>query len=208
MAMHFVRQNDKKGDRTLGVMTKIDLMSQGSDVANYLRNDIPTALKLKYGYFLAKNRSTPEVRSGMTVQDGYNQEQAFFESHPVYCKMAHLKRLGVPDLANFLSTILVDQIKQHLPSIMQEVDELSATAEVLLLLTLSVSNPFQFLFESLISACAYNVVATTYHKTFTGFGLVGTTEFHGQFCSVRLSVKITSSPCHHQRILSGICKLT
>lgn len=132
MALHFVRQNDTQGERTLGVMTKIDLMNHGTDVANYLNNTIPTALRLKYGYFLAKNRSTREVQGGMSVQDGYDHEKAFFAQHPVYTKMAHTKRLGVPSLASFLSTILVDQLKQHLPAIMQEVDELAAQAEVTL----------------------------------------------------------------------------
>lgn len=129
MALHFVRQHDQKGGRTLGVMTKIDLMNQGTDVAAYLSNAIPKALQLKYGYFLAKNRSTREVNAGMTVQDGYAAESAFFESHPVYSKCAPLKRTGVPSLANYLSGILVDQLKQHLPSIMREVDELAAKAD-------------------------------------------------------------------------------
>jgi len=129
MALHFVRQHDTKGDRTLGVMTKIDLMNQGTDVGSYLSNSIPKALQLKYGYFLAKNRSTKEVESGLTVQDGYEAERSFFQSHPVYNRLAHLKRTGVPDLAGFLSTVLVEQLKQHLPSIMREVDELTASAE-------------------------------------------------------------------------------
>merc|ERR1711959_34604 len=34
---------------------------------HYVRGDIPRAIKLKYGYFLVKNRSTSEVKRGINV---------------------------------------------------------------------------------------------------------------------------------------------
>jgi len=129
MALHFVRQHDSQGARTLGVMTKIDLMNHGTDVGSYLTGNVPRDLQLKYGYFVAKSRSTKEVQAGMTMQEGYQAERAFFESHPVYKTLVATKRLGVPNLASCLGNILVEQLKQHLPNIMREVDELAATAE-------------------------------------------------------------------------------
>ena len=68
MALHFVREFDKRGERTIGVMTKVDLMNADTDVSCYVHGSIAKALQLKYGYFLVKNRSTKEVKQGVTVR--------------------------------------------------------------------------------------------------------------------------------------------
>eukprot|EP00656_Telonema_subtile_P006941 TRINITY_DN1322_c0_g1_i2.p2 TRINITY_DN1322_c0_g1~~TRINITY_DN1322_c0_g1_i2.p2 ORF type:complete len:672 (-),score=135.83 TRINITY_DN1322_c0_g1_i2:234-2249(-) len=128
MALHFVREFDTQGTRTIGVMTKVDLMNTDSDVANYIKNDIPKALQLKYGYFLVKNRSTSEVKKGVTVHQGFEQERQFFAQHPAYSKIAS-QRYGIPPLGDALSQILVEQLKAHLPSIIHEIDEMSSSAQ-------------------------------------------------------------------------------
>jgi dynamin 1-like protein len=125
MALHFVREHDIEGNRTIGVMTKIDLMNADTDVSSYITGNIPRALQLKYGYFLVKNRSTSQVKKGVTVHQGFDQERQFFSAHKVYSKLSQC-RLGVPPLGDTLSEILVEQLKAHLPSIIHEIDELAA----------------------------------------------------------------------------------
>eukprot|EP00658_Telonema_sp_P-2_P001830 TRINITY_DN10683_c0_g1_i1.p1 TRINITY_DN10683_c0_g1~~TRINITY_DN10683_c0_g1_i1.p1 ORF type:complete len:722 (+),score=205.80 TRINITY_DN10683_c0_g1_i1:73-2166(+) len=128
MALHFVREHDVQGSRTIGVMTKVDLMNADTDVSSYVHGNIPQALQLKYGYFLVKNRSTSEVKKGITVHQGFEQERGFFAGHKVYSKMGDA-RMGVPRLGEALSEILVEQLKAHLPSIIHEIDDLTSSTQ-------------------------------------------------------------------------------
>ena len=60
-ALELIKQYDQKGERTIGIMTKIDLMNENTDISNYLKNDISNDLKLHYGYFAVKNKNKMEL---------------------------------------------------------------------------------------------------------------------------------------------------
>ena len=68
MALDLLQQCDGACDRTLGVLTKIDLMNQDSTILPYLENKVSKDLQLGYGYFAVKNRSSQEKRT-QTLQD-------------------------------------------------------------------------------------------------------------------------------------------
>ena len=53
-ALKLAREIDPNGERTIGVVTKIDLMDEGTDAVDLLRGNI---YPLKLGYFGVKNRS-------------------------------------------------------------------------------------------------------------------------------------------------------
>ena len=53
-ALQLARQVDPDGDRTIGVVTKIDLMDEGTDALELLQGKI---YQLKLGYFGVKCRS-------------------------------------------------------------------------------------------------------------------------------------------------------
>lgn len=53
-ALKYARQLDPKGERTIGVMTKLDLMDEGTHAKEILLNN---EIKLKYGYVGVKGRS-------------------------------------------------------------------------------------------------------------------------------------------------------
>lgn len=53
-ALKFARQLDPKGERTIGVLTKLDLMDEGTNAREILLNN---EIKLKYGYVGVKGRS-------------------------------------------------------------------------------------------------------------------------------------------------------
>ena len=57
------------------------------------------------------------------VREGFGAEQSYFAKHPTYGLVAPAlkSRLGVPQLSAFLSRVLLQQIKQHLPALMAEV---------------------------------------------------------------------------------------
>lgn len=131
-AVELVKEFDPTGKRTVGVLTKVDLMNAGTDVANYLTNALPADLQLALGYFAIRNRAPAEAKlGGLTVRDGFAAEQAYFRSHASYggAPAAVRERLGVPQLSTFLSRVLLLQVKRHMPSLMAEVTALAAAAE-------------------------------------------------------------------------------
>lgn len=48
------RKADSKGNRTIGVITKIDIMDRGTDAKDMIMNKV---INLKMGYVGIKNRS-------------------------------------------------------------------------------------------------------------------------------------------------------
>ena len=66
-ALAMSKKWDPKGERTLGVITKIDLMDKGTDAMKVLSNkEIP----LKYGYVAVKGRSQEDIVNQMKVKSG------------------------------------------------------------------------------------------------------------------------------------------
>lgn len=53
------RQTDPKGERTIGCITKIDIMDRGTDARDLLMNKGEVSLQL--GYIGIKNRSQADI---------------------------------------------------------------------------------------------------------------------------------------------------
>lgn len=130
IAMGLVKKYDERGQRTIGVLTKVDLMNKDTHVGNYITQDISKDLQLKYGYYLIRNRSNTEMKS-FSVLEGFDKEKEYFKSHPFYGKLnSNLQsRTNIGNLRNSLTSILVQTIKAYLPRIMTEVDELLITVD-------------------------------------------------------------------------------
>lgn len=123
-----VKQHDPEGQRTIGVLTKIDLMNIDNDVSDYLygNENISRALKLKHGYYALRNRTSKQINEEKkTPLDGRQIETDFFRKHPVYGPMMNdevLKtRFGITELGQSLGLILTDAIKNALPAILEEI---------------------------------------------------------------------------------------
>ena len=77
VALDLCKDFDKKGERTIGVLTKVDLMNKGNSIINYLNNNISKDLMLKYGYYGVKNRSRDEMLE-KDIHTGFQDEMNFF----------------------------------------------------------------------------------------------------------------------------------
>lgn len=119
MAMEIVKRADPKGDRTIGVLTKLDLMNEDADVGIYLENNLSNDLKLKYGYFGIRNRSN----NLQTIQEAIAAEKAYFQGHIVYRQDKFRPRLGIPTLSGSLSNILIYNIKLCLPTVLANINK-------------------------------------------------------------------------------------
>jgi hypothetical protein len=59
------RKWDKNGERTIGVITKIDDMDKGTSAKIVLQND---KMHLKHGYYGIVNRSQKDINNKVTIE--------------------------------------------------------------------------------------------------------------------------------------------
>lgn len=118
------RSFDSAGERTVGIITKPDLINKGTEarVAKIINNEDET--KLKLGFFLLKNPSPEELAKGLSASERNKAELGFFES--TAWKDAGLKksRLGIEALRSFLQKILEEHIEKELPKVRKEIQAL------------------------------------------------------------------------------------
>jgi replication fork clamp-binding protein CrfC len=115
--LKLAREVDPEGSRTIGVLTKVDLMDQGTDVIDILAGRV---IPLRFGYVPVINRGQKDIESKKTIRDALKDEQNFFENHPSYKAKAHY--CGTPYLAKKLNGILLHHIKGTLPDIKMRIE--------------------------------------------------------------------------------------
>lgn len=117
--LKLAREVDPEGARTIGVLTKVDLMDQGTDVIDILAGRV---IPLRFGYVPVINRGQKDIELNKTIRQALEDEKAFFENHPAYKAKAHY--CGTPYLAKKLNGILLHHIKQTLPEIKLRIEML------------------------------------------------------------------------------------
>ncbi|KAH8738571.1 hypothetical protein FG386_001986 [Cryptosporidium ryanae] len=117
-ALQLSRRVDPKGLRTIGVVTKIDLMDRGTDASKMLHGD---EVPLRLGYTGVKNRSSADLKAGKTIKDALEDEIHFFSSHPVYRNLPP-ELIGTKNLVSKLTKVLFKHIRTFLPDIRREIN--------------------------------------------------------------------------------------
>ncbi|OBZ90031.1 Vacuolar protein sorting-associated protein 1 [Choanephora cucurbitarum] len=110
--LKLARDVDPEGLRTIGVLTKVDLMDQGTDVIDILAGRV---IPLRLGYVPVVNRGQRDIESNKSIKRALDAEREFFESHPAYKSKAQY--CGTPFLARKLNMILMHHIRNTLPEI-------------------------------------------------------------------------------------------
>lgn len=116
--LQMARKLDPKGERTIGVITKIDIMDRGTNAKRMLMNE---EIKLKLGFVGVKGRSQADIQEGMKVNQALQTERNYFARHPVYSNLPP-GILGTEALVNKLTTTMYKHIKKVMPSIIHEID--------------------------------------------------------------------------------------
>jgi len=117
-ALQLARQVDPKGLRTLGVITKIDLMDQGTNALNYLNGKV---VPLKLGYVGVVNRSQQDINDGKTIKDAIKAESRFFSTHKDYRSISD--RCGSAYLGTQMNKVLISHIRGVLPDIKAQIQK-------------------------------------------------------------------------------------
>lgn len=111
-ALKLARQVDPMGRRTIGVLSKLDLMDHGTNAMDILSGRV---YPLKLGFIGVVNRSQQDIQSGKELAEALRAESDFFRHHPAYRNMAN--RCGTQFLAKTLNSTLMSHIRDRLPDI-------------------------------------------------------------------------------------------
>lgn len=111
-ALKLAKDVDPQGQRTIGVITKLDLMDAGTNARDILENRL---LPLCRGYIGVVNRSQRDIEGRKDIKAALLAEQEFFRSHPAYRHMAD--RMGTPHLQKLLNQQLTNHIRETLPAV-------------------------------------------------------------------------------------------
>ena len=82
--LQMARELDPKGVRTIGVITKIDIMDKGTNAKRMIEGK---DVQLRLGFIGIKNRSQQDIIDRITVKAAQEKEQLYFSTHPVYSSM-------------------------------------------------------------------------------------------------------------------------
>ena len=119
IALELVKEHDTDGSRTIGVLTKIDLMNRNNSIAHYiLNNNVSKDLQLHYGYYAIKNDSK------YTFDKQTEHEELYFKNHVLYSDILNTHKFGVKSLKTSLSHIFIDKIKKNIPSILHTIESI------------------------------------------------------------------------------------
>ncbi|XP_012251732.1 dynamin isoform X9 [Athalia rosae] len=123
-ALKLAKEVDPQGVRTIGVITKLDLMDEGTDARDILENKL---LPLRRGYIGVVNRSQKDIEGRKDIKNALAAERKFFLSHPSYRHLAD--RLGTPYLQRVLNQQLTNHIRDTLPALRDRLQKQLLTLE-------------------------------------------------------------------------------
>ncbi|VVC32015.1 Hypothetical protein CINCED_3A009665 [Cinara cedri] len=123
-ALKISKEVDPEGMRTIGVITKLDLMDEGTDARDVLENKL---LPLRRGYIGVVNRSQKDIDGRKDIKAALAAERKFFLGHPSYRHMAD--RLGTPYLQRVLNQQLTNHIRDTLPGLRDKLQKQLLTLE-------------------------------------------------------------------------------
>jgi dynamin 1-like protein len=123
-SLRLAREVDPMGDRTIGVITKVDLMDSGTDCRAVLQNRI---YPLKLGYIGVVNRSQSEIDRRLPVEQARKKEREFFDGSRDYSDIAD--RCGSTYLVSLLNQQLMEHIRTCMPALRQRIQSMLAEKE-------------------------------------------------------------------------------
>uniref|UniRef100_A0A8D0ESA2 MX dynamin like GTPase 1 n=1 Tax=Strix occidentalis caurina TaxID=311401 RepID=A0A8D0ESA2_STROC len=130
-ALKMAQEVDPSGERTLGILTKPDLVDRGTEetIINVIRNLV---IPLKKGYMIVKCRGQQDIHNKLTLAAAIQQERKFFENHKHFSDIVFLPKLdmfNLPKCPSLLSTpqktlpTLENQIREVLQKTLQDLQK-------------------------------------------------------------------------------------
>ncbi|KIJ65433.1 hypothetical protein HYDPIDRAFT_27440 [Hydnomerulius pinastri MD-312] len=123
-SLKLARSVDPQGRRTIGVLTKLDLMDAGTNALDILTGRV---YPLKLGFIGVVNRSQQDINSEKSMTDALDAETEFFKNHAAYRNIAH--KNGTKYLARTLNQVLMNHIRDKLPDMKARLNTLMGQAQ-------------------------------------------------------------------------------
>lgn len=117
-ALKIAKDCDRTLERTICVVTKLDLLDQGTDAYDVLTNQV---YKLKKGFVGIVNRNQKNLSQKMSFNDVLAYEQNFFRQHEKYSQIAN--KQGMLYLQSYLSGEYFELVKQQIPLLSMRLDK-------------------------------------------------------------------------------------
>ncbi|KAF0987849.1 hypothetical protein HZS_7742, partial [Henneguya salminicola] len=117
-ALKLALEVDPERCRTIGVITKIDMMGEDTDCLDILNNKV---YPLKRGFIGIVNRNQKDIEENKKILVAQKDEMNFFNSHPKYQNVT--ERLGTNYLQQVLNQQLCNHINELLPNLKQTIKD-------------------------------------------------------------------------------------
>ncbi|KAK1901102.1 Interferon-induced GTP-binding protein Mx [Dissostichus eleginoides] len=121
-ALKMAQEVDPEGERTLGILTKPDLVDRGTEenVVNIVKNEV---IYLKKGYMIVKCRGQKEITEKVSLTEAIEREKTFFSDHAFFHSLYNDGHATIPKLAEKLTLELVLHIEKSLPRLEEQIEE-------------------------------------------------------------------------------------
>lgn len=118
-SLQFAKTVDRNYERTVGILTKVDLMDKETDVIDILAGKI---VSLRLGFIPVVNRGQKEIKSGKLISTALQDEEKFFRTHASYKKNSLY--CGTGYLRTKLTNILYDHIRKTVPELIDKTNQM------------------------------------------------------------------------------------
>lgn len=108
-SLKLAKSVDPTGNRTLAVVTKLDLMDKGTDATSVLSGDI---INVKLGIVGVINRSQEDLNNNTSMEDARKKEEYILQKN-----YPQVHGIGSPYLATRLNYLLKEHIHKNLPAL-------------------------------------------------------------------------------------------
>ncbi|KAJ7102892.1 P-loop containing nucleoside triphosphate hydrolase protein [Mycena epipterygia] len=125
-AARLAKDADPAGERTIAVLTKPDILGPGATGSRQKWKDILEGKdhQLIHGYYCVRLPDDDERSRGISRAESERRAAEYFDSTQPWRDIVDRSRFGVPNLAAFLSQLLVARIEHNLPTLKQKLNEL------------------------------------------------------------------------------------
>nr|XP_005489031.1 interferon-induced GTP-binding protein Mx [Zonotrichia albicollis]XP_026650531.1 interferon-induced GTP-binding protein Mx [Zonotrichia albicollis] len=119
-ALKMAQEVDPTGERTIGILTKPDLVDKGTEeaIVKILQNRV---IPLKKGYMIVRCRGQQDIHNKLTLAAAIQQEKHFFENHTHFRSFMEGGKATIPCLAEKLTDELVKHIIKTLPALESQI---------------------------------------------------------------------------------------
>ena len=107
-SLKLARSVDPQGRRTIGVLTKLDLMDAGTNALDILTGRV---YPLKLGFIGVVNRSQQDINGRKSLEDALESEAEFFRNHSAYRNISH--KNGTKYLAKTLNQVCIALFREY-----------------------------------------------------------------------------------------------